>query len=130
LLIAIAVAAAVLVYVFAIGLLGSLQGNGGQQMKDQLILEAWKWAGTTLTLNFRNTGSSTINIAAANFYLNGTQTPTISAGCQVTLTPTQGCSGTITIAAGAWNVGQAYPFKVALADGGVFSYALIDGGSA
>jgi flagellin-like protein len=34
LLIAIAVAAGVLLYVFSIGLLGSLQGTGGQQTKD------------------------------------------------------------------------------------------------
>ncbi len=60
LLIAIAIAAGVLLYVFSIGLIGSLQGAGGQQVKDQVIMEAYKWSGTTLTLNLRNTGSTTI----------------------------------------------------------------------
>ena len=44
LLIAIAVAAAILLYVFAIGLLGSLGSSGGQQTKQQLIMEAYNWA--------------------------------------------------------------------------------------
>ena len=45
LLIAIAVAAAILLYVFAIGLLGTLGVGGGQQTKEVLILEAYNWEG-------------------------------------------------------------------------------------
>src|SRR3989337_3533051 len=41
LLIAISVAAAILLYVFSIGLLGSLGTGGGQQVKAQLITEAY-----------------------------------------------------------------------------------------
>ncbi len=44
LLIAIAVAAAVLLYVFSIGLLGSLGSGGGQQTKEQVIMEAYNFA--------------------------------------------------------------------------------------
>ena len=47
LLIAIAVAAAILLYVFSIGLLGSLGSGGGQQTKEQLILEAYSWSGSS-----------------------------------------------------------------------------------
>ena len=43
LLIAIAVAAAVLLYVFSIGLLGSLGSSGGQQTKEQVIMEAYNF---------------------------------------------------------------------------------------
>ena len=51
LLIAIAVAAAIIVYVFSIGLLGGLQTSGGQQVKQQVIMEAYDWTGSVPTLS-------------------------------------------------------------------------------
>ena len=38
LMIAIAVAAAILVYVWSMGIIGTLTGGGGQQVKEQVIL--------------------------------------------------------------------------------------------
>jgi flagellin-like protein len=50
LMIAIAVAAAILVYVWSMGLVGTLQGTGGQQTREQLIMEAYDATGTQWTL--------------------------------------------------------------------------------
>ena len=132
LLIAIAVAAAVLLYVFSIGLMGSLGSSGGQQVKDQVILEAYSWTTpTSLILSLKNVGSSTVNLAAgsADYFVNGNRIATVSA-----------CTGAATLAPGApacavrlttptLTSGAAYPVKVVLPDGGVFSYSVIDGQS-
>lgn len=127
LLIAIAIAAGVLLYVFAIGLIGSLQGSGGQQVKDQVIMEAYSWGPTGLVLNLRNTGSTTVNLATANFYVNATLAKatggaTVAPGGtdKVTLTT----SGT---GFGTFTSGAAYVVKIGLADGGIFSYSAIYG---
>ena len=73
LLIAISVAAAVLVYVFSIGLLGSLQTSGGQQSKQQVIMEAYNWprirSTGTLTLTVRNVGPASVQFA--DLFING-----------------------------------------------------------
>ncbi len=73
LLIAIAVAAAILLYVFAIGLLGSLGSSGGQQTKQQLIMEAYNWnAGSgTISVTVRNVGSASIDAGATDVFVNG-----------------------------------------------------------
>ena len=139
LLIAIAIAAGVLLYVFSMGLIGSLQGSGGQQTKDQVIMEAYQWpvSGTTyptLTLNLRNTGASTVNLAgsgtgAADYYLGGTQQTTVS-GCASALSPGSACALTITTTnPGSWSGGVAYVLKIGLSDGGVMSYSVIAGSS-
>jgi len=127
LLIAIAIAAGVLLYVFSIGLIGSLQGSGGQQVKDQLIMEAYKWSGTSLVLNLRNTGSTTINLATATFYVNATQ----ATGTPLpTLVPSGFAAVTVTTSGtgfGTFTSGAAYVVKIGLSDGGIFSYSAIYG---
>jgi flagellin-like protein len=122
LLIAIAVAAAVLVYVFSIGLLGSLQGSGGQQMKEQVILEAYNWGNlASLVLNLRNVG--TAGVTMASMYVNGTvRTAT---GCP-TLAAQATCVMTLTISPAA-TTGVSYVIKVRTIDGAVFSYSAIAG---
>lgn len=132
LLIAIAVAAAVLLYVFSIGLMGSLGSSGGQQTKDQVILEAYDWRTTanTLVLNLKNVGSSSVILTpgVADYFVNGAApaaTPTTT--CPATVTP-GAATCTVTIATPAsLTSGAAYPIKVVLPDGGVFSYTAIDG---
>jgi flagellin-like protein len=128
LLIAIAVAAAILVYVFSIGLLGSLQGGGGQQVKEQLIMEAYTWGGTPLTLTIRNVG--TANVVVSDVFVNGiTQTFVMGGGCATTTISVQ-TSCTLAIAApGTVTSGVAYPIKIVTGDGAVFSYSAIDGQS-
>ncbi|HID16824.1 TPA: hypothetical protein EYP26_00870, partial [Candidatus Bathyarchaeota archaeon] len=50
LMIAIAVAAAILVYTWSMGLVGSLQGTGGQQTREQIVLEAYDARDTSDTI--------------------------------------------------------------------------------
>jgi flagellin-like protein len=136
LLIAIAVAAAILLYVFAIGLLGSLGSSGGQQTKQQLIMEAYNWdSGTdTIQLTIRNVGSASIDVAATDVFVNGIQqTAGLGSDCASvgTLTPGQSCGASFGAPAGAssYVAGAAYPLKLVTPDGGVFSYSIICGGS-
>src|SRR5208337_1903779 len=81
LLIAIAVAAAVLLYVFSIGLLGSLGSSGGQQTKEQVIMEAYSFPSGTLTVTLRNVGSATENLATADYFVNGVAATNPPSGC-------------------------------------------------
>jgi flagellin-like protein len=141
LLIAIAIAAGVLLYVFSIGLIGSLQGSGGQQVKDQVIMEAYNWQTSgSLVLNLRNTGSSTVNLQIADWYLGGTQltTPASATSCSstptgnayATVVPQGSCVVSLTATAGSYSSGVAYVVKLSLADGGVMSFSAIDGSAA
>ena len=133
LLIAIAVAAAILLYVFAIGLLGSLGSSGGQQTKEQVIMESYSFAtGATngvLTVQLRNVGSASENLAGADYFVNGLK-GTLSGACGSAVTPGGSCQQIITVASGSLISGAAYPFKVVTPTGGVFSYSVIYGGSA
>jgi flagellin-like protein len=138
LLIAIAVAAAILLYVFSIGLLGSLGSSGGQQTKQQLIMEAYNWPGGDpggpISLTIRNVGSAAIDATHTDVFVNGLAAGTLGdGGCAITLTPTQSCVASVDVptAPGSptWVPGSAYPLKLVSPDGGVFSYSVIDGGS-
>lgn len=133
LLIAIAVAAAILLYVFAIGLLGSLGSSGGQQTKQQLIMEAYNWnAGTgSIGLSLRNVGSASIDGTRTDVFVNGVKANAPTGSCSVTITPGQSCSMTFSapLATGSYVAGASYPLKLVTPDGGVFSYAVICGGS-
>ena len=145
LLIAIAVAAAVLLYVFSIGLMGSLGSSGGQQTKDQVIMEAYDWSGTstcssslsTLCLSLKNVGSSSVNLApsttgttaaaGADYFVNGAAA-TATSTCSSPVAPGAAtCTVTLTIAGFTPTSGTAYPVKLVLPDGGVFSYTAIAG---
>jgi flagellin-like protein len=137
LLIAIAIAAGVLLYVFSMGLIGSLQGTGGQQTKDQVIMEAYQWPGTaTLTLNLRNTGSTSINLQAADYYLGGLLlatpgTTTCTTGSWALVAPGTACTiGWSALGTSSYTAGVAYVLKIGLQDGGVMSYSVVDGQSA
>lgn len=146
LLIAIAVAAAVLLYVFSIGLLGSLQGGGGQQTKEQLIVEAYSWTGTmsgTLLLTVRDVGTSSLTVS--DVFVNGILQLTGGAGVSgtgcglpagnvpllttCTITVSTWASGTFGTGSATAASGVAYPIKVVSADGGVFSSSAIAGQS-
>ena len=132
LLIAIAVAAAILVYVFSIGLLGSLQGGGCTQVKDQVIMEAYVWGTISSSypqLTVRNVGTSTVSVA--DVFVNGITTTwsLTGSGCTSPTIPVQ-TSCTLTITGNpSVTSGVAYPIKVVTADGAVFSYSAIAGQS-
>ena len=97
LLIAIAVAAAILLYVFSIGLLGNLSGSGGQQTKEQVIMEAYNFPPNQgLMITVRNVGSATVDMTGADFFLNGVSA-TPDGGCALTLTISASCTTTLTV---------------------------------
>jgi flagellin-like protein len=132
LLIAIAVAAAIVVYVFSMGLLGGLQTSGGQQVKEQLIMEAYNWADTSkpVVLTLRNVGPATVQFADW-FIAGAAETPTYT-GCTVVGTATtlavgSSCSVSLTTTGLTVSAGVAYTIKVTTIDGGVFSYSAIGG---
>ena len=126
LMIAVAVAASVIVYVWSAGLLGTLMGGGGAQVKEQLIVEAYDWSTPgTLILNVRNVGSTSITVSKV--YIAGldksfTGGPGIAVGEVKVITVTTGLGGA--------SYGVAYPIKIATATGGVFSYSAIIGSTA
>jgi flagellin-like protein len=121
LMVAIAVAAAIITYVWAMGLLGGLMGTGGTQTKEQLILEAYDWKTTgTISLVFRNVGSTEVTIAA--IYLEGA---TLSAGAS-----TASIANTVTYSLTfitSYTSGASYTLKVVTATGGTFSFSVVCG---
>ena len=122
LMIAVAVAASVIVYVWSAGLLGTLMGGGGAQVKEQLIVEAYDWVNTaTLKLYLRNVGSSDIEVAA--IYIGGTAA---TSGATGLLSVKQSTSFTPTVPGGI-TAGTAYVVKVVTKTGGVFSFSCIAG---
>jgi len=129
LMIAIAVAASILVYVWSMGLVGSLQGTGGQQTREQLIMEAYDATDLASpyawTLHIRNVGPTTSTIAAV--YVEGQ--PTTLSG---TTSFSPGASGTLTITFSTPTPasGAAYTIKVVTVSGAVFSYSVIAGRAA
>ena len=141
LLIAIAVAAATLLYVFAIGMLGQLSAVGGIQTKEQIILEAYSFPASstpTLTVTLRNVGPVTENLAKADYFVSGIQvlgtSVSFGGGCPTTgsassVTPSQSCAVTMSLSTASisLNPGAAYPFKMVTPTGGVFSYPVIYG---
>ncbi|MEM3517104.1 MAG: archaellin/type IV pilin N-terminal domain-containing protein [Candidatus Bathyarchaeia archaeon] len=127
LMIAIAVAASILVYVWSMGLVGSLQGTGGEQTKEQLIMEAYvATSNTSWTLYIRNVGPTTSRVAAV--YVEGYSASFSPA--TFTLTPGQSGTLTVTVPSGPiLNPGAAYTVKIVTTSGAVFSYSVIYGRS-
>ncbi len=124
LMIAIAVAAGILVYVWSMGLVGTLQAGGGEQTKEQVMMEAYDWTTTsTLILHMRNVGTTQIDIA--EIYVEGNaqgQTATIA------------IDGTADLTCGALGFtpvsGRSYSIKVVTSTGAVFSFSAICGRAA
>ena len=125
LMIAIAVAAAILVYVWAMGLIGTLTGSGGQQVKEQIILDAYNWqSGGTMTIYMRNVGASQVIVDSV--YVGGasaTSNLNLALSLQTTATPIA-----VTVPAGqTYTSGVAYTVKVITKTGGVFTFSVICG---
>jgi len=130
LMVAIAVAAAIITYVWSMGLLGGLMGTGGSQTKEQIILEAYDWKTTAnkLVVTIRNVGSSEVVLAAS--YIEGLAAPGGPTGDTVndklaigsTLTYTLDKPTPLTLTTGA-----AYTVKFATATGGTFTFSVVYG---
>jgi FlaG/FlaF family flagellin (archaellin) len=130
LLIAVAVAAAVLVYVFSIGLLGHLSTGGGQQTKQQVIMESYSFpVGGLLSITVKNVGSASVDLSKADFFVNGVAITNPGLGCSVTLTIGGSCTTNLPVATSSLASGISYPLKIVTPDGGVFSYSVVYGGS-
>jgi len=123
LMVAIAVAAAIITYVWAMGLLGGLMGTGGAQTKEQLIIEAFDWTGQDLKFTVRNVGSANVTIAAV--YLEGaakiTSTTTVGIGSTAALTITNPTG---------FSAGASYVLKIVSITGATFTYSVIKGRAA
>lgn len=135
-LVSITVAAAILIYVYSSGLLGSLQAAQPQQGQytNQISLEFYDWTiggcppCQTLNLTVRNVGSGLSTVAA--YYVSGVKITTTAGSCTTVgvLKPQNSCSVKLTIP-GSLTItpGVAYLVKVATKDGGVFAYNCIAG---
>lgn len=120
LMVAIAVAAAIITYVWSMGLLGGLMGTGGSQTKEQLVLEAFDWKTATLKAVLRNVGSADVTVASiyvegANCAV-GTQVISIGSTFAYSFTPP-----------GTYTAGASYVLKVVSATGAVFSFSVVCG---
>jgi archaeal type IV pilus assembly protein PilA len=107
LLIAIAVAAGIIVYVYVNSLSGGLTGSGGQQVSDQLSMDAYNYGtiSTGVVMTVRDTGSGAVTIDA--IFFDGTPVTTV-------VSPGGTCSspGTGTPFASC-TTGQTYVFTIA-----------------
>jgi len=129
LLIAIAVAAAILLYVFSIGLIGSLGSGGGQQTKEQIIMEAYNFQTSSLLINLRNVGTASVDLGGADYFLNGVQLGTPGGSCAATLAPSDHSTATLSPNTASLVSGAAHPLKIVTPSGGVFAYTVTYGGS-
>jgi len=134
LLIAIAVAAAIIVYVFSIGLLGGLQTSGGQQVKQQVIMEAYNWGTAgSLVLTLRNVGPASVEMQ--DYFISGTLVTPTAGSCGYSantkaLSVGTSCTETLPNPTGVTiSTGVAYVIKIVTIDGAVFSYSAIAGSS-
>jgi flagellin-like protein len=124
LMIAIAVAASILVYVWSMGIIGTLQTAGGEQTKEQVILEAYDWTDPDkLVLYLRNTGSTDVTIAGV--YVGG-KDYSPATGVPISL---GGEAKSIEISTSDLDVtaGQSVIVKIVTKTGAVFSYAVVKG---
>ena len=122
LLIAIAVASGILVYIFTGTLAGSLTKSGGSQVTEQISMDAYNYqVPPTLTMYIRNTGTSSFNITS--FYFDGTPATNVAGLSSITGT---GCTTHD-------NGGPTKPVAVSCLPGGtatiVFSEAATSGAS-
>jgi hypothetical protein len=136
LLILITVSAAVLLYAYSMGLMGSLQGRStGQPYLDQVALEFYDWSSlSTLKLAIRNT--CTVSVALADFIIAGVRNSsavTFGSGCNSPngILPVQkSCILTFPVPSGFTPAaGVAYAVKIGTKNGAVFSYSCIAGQS-
>ena len=126
LMIAIAVAAAILVYVWSMGLIGTLTTGGGSQTREQVIVDAYSWNATSNVINLymRNVGNSEVELDA--LYVGGDMASTD----MCTTLPVQGPVILVTVTpTGTDTSGVAYTAKCITKTGGVFTFSLINGGA-
>jgi len=134
LLVCITVSAAALFATYASGLMGKiLTPVTAQPYTEQFSVEYYAWNTTSsLIVHVRNTGSATVNLSTADYFLSGiklTTAPTFSCVSPATSTavgPTGACSLTWSSLT-SYSSGIAYVLKIVLTDGSTFTFSLIAG---
>ena len=135
LLIAIAVAAGIIVYVYVNSLAGGLTQGGGQQVADQLQMDSYNYANNYatngVTLVVRDVGSSSISISQV-FFDGQTATLTGSGACATAgptnpISPTGTCTVVITGAATSAASGTSHIVKILDTIGGTATINVIAG---
>ena len=138
LLIAIAVAAGIIVYVFVNGLAGNLTKSGGSQVTDQLSLSAYTYnlsPTANVTIFVQNTGTGPTSISS--LYFDGTlrtlptgngispqscarisNTVPVGTTCSVSFTPNP-----------VGSAGTSHSVKLVTTNGGEFTYNVVAGSS-
>ena len=148
LLIAIAVAAGIIVYVFVNSISGNLTQQGGQQVSEQISMDAYSFptGGTAPVLVLRDIGSSAVTITEVYFDGNlcqvsgvvctgaGNPAFTASGGCTPTsstvpVTCPTGTYTQMTLTTTAQTAGTSHIVRVVTADGGTFTFSIIAGRS-
>ena len=127
LLIAITVAAGIVVYVFVGGLSANLSKSGGNQVTEQLSMDAYNFnPDTSLSLTVRNTGTGSVTLNAA--YFNG---QSATASCVTTSPLDVGATVTCTITTFPVTVtsGISYQLKLISLVGAIFSFIVVAGSS-
>lgn len=137
LLIAIAVAAGIIVYVFVNSISGNLTQQGGQQLADQISMDAYTYSTANPTIVLRNVGSTSITIN--QIYVDGnlcqasgltcTAVPNYSTGTCGGATCTAGQYEAVILTVSAQTSGTSHIVRVVTTDGGTFTFAIIAGRS-
>jgi len=149
LLIAIAVAAGIIVYVFVNSISGNLTQQGGQQVSEEVSMDAYSFpsASTAPVFILRNVGGATLTISSIYYDGNlcqttgatctgGTNNPAVTSGggctsnaaLPTTCTTGQYTQVTLTLAA-APSAGTSHIIRVETSDGGTFTFSIIAGRS-
>ena len=122
-MVAIAVAASILVYVWNTGLVSTLQGSGGQQIKDQLVMDAYQTrSASTWTLHLRNVGLTAVTVAAV--YVDAT--PTNFVGVTI-YNPGEAGVLRVDVSSLSLRIGAAYLVKIITKDGAIFPLTVTHG---
>ena len=130
LLIAIAVATGILVYVWVTGLAGTLTQTGGAQVVEQLSLASYDFKDLStpkLVLWIKNTGSVSVTIRAGDIYFDGSlYTVTINGTSSMTV----GVGQTVKIIITGFTAPTpqtSHVVKIITTTGGVFEYTVVAG---
>ena len=144
LLIAIAVAAGIIVYVFTSSITGNLTQGGGTQVSEQISMDAYTYpsAGTAPVLVLRNVGGGAVTLS--QIYFDGNLCQASGATCNLApvLTTGPGCTATslpstcgvgiytqVTLGTVAQTAGTSHLVRVVTSDGGTFTFSIIAGRS-
>jgi len=143
LLIAIAVAAGIIVYVYVNSLAGGLTQSGGQQVTEQIAMDAYCFNTPTcntsnnMILYVRNTGSATITLDSTALFYDGTPTVDSHTGgtgssCYSLSPSYQIPTGTrcyISFAITSPTAGTSHLVKAVTLTGGTFVFTVVAGRS-